>query len=241
MAESTPVSNDLLSDIATDYPENTPNFDQADAVAEDFEDEPPEQQIIEEVPPEPIKVIDAAATAMVKKERRAKSAGIFSAVMISQRAYISIRNVGDNIKQSLEKKVSFDIEGKCIVEGYVKPGSCKVISYSSGQLSGSDVVFEVIIECLVCCPVEGMHITCIVKNITESAGIKAETDDDPSPVIIYIARDHHINNPMFNKVIVGNKIKVRVIGQRFELNDSYISVIAELIDDNLAKHIKKKL
>ena len=38
----------------------------------------------------------------------------------------------------------------------------------------------------------------------------------------------------------GDKIKVRVIGQRYELNDSYISVIAELIEDRAAKYGKKK-
>ena len=39
---------------------------------------------------------------------------------------------------------------------------------------------------------------------------------------------------------VGDKIKVRVIGQRFELNDKYISVIAELIEDKAAKYGNKK-
>ena len=33
---------------------------------------------------------------------------------------------------------------------------------------------------------------------------------------------------------------MRVIGQRFELNDSYISVIAELIEDKGAKYKPKK-
>ena len=78
------------------------------------------------------------------------------------------------------------------------------------------------------------------KNITESAGIKAETEDEPSPVVIYVARDHHFNNSNFAKVKPGDKIKVRVIGQRYELNDPYISVIAELMEERSAKHSKKK-
>ena len=43
--------------------------------------------------------------------------------MITQRIPLSIIYVGKNIKQALEKKISNEIEGKCIVEGYVKPGS----------------------------------------------------------------------------------------------------------------------
>lgn len=172
--------------------------------------------------------------------RRQRHFGIYTTMMITQKAYLSILNVGDNVKQTLEKYISQNIEGKCIAEGFVKPQSTRILTYSSGELNGSDVVFEVVFECLVCCPVEGMHIDCIVKNITETAGIRAETDETPSPLVIYIARDHHYNNPAFSKVKSGDKIKVRVIGQRYELNDKYISVIAELIEDKKERFRKPK-
>ena len=54
---------------------------------------------------------------------RAKSSGIYNSILITQRVPMSIVYIGDNIKQTLEKKIAFDIEGKCIVEGFVKPGS----------------------------------------------------------------------------------------------------------------------
>jgi hypothetical protein len=181
-----------------------------------------------------------AATKRENTRRKTASVGIYTPTMLTKRLMLSIIHVGDNIKEVIEKKVGFELDGRCIVEGYVKPGSCRVLSYSSGELSGSDVMFEAVIECLVCCPVEGMHIHCMVKNITETAGIKAETEDEPSPVIIYVARDHHINNKYFNTVKINDKIKVRVIGQRFELNDKYISVIAELIEDKSEKYVVKR-
>ena len=169
---------------------------------------------------------------------RAKVPGIYNNVLITRRVPLSIVYIGDNIKQTLERKIAFDIEGKCIVEGYVKPGSCAVLSYSSGELNGSDANFIVIIECLVCCPVEGMIISCVVKNITESAGIKAKTIELPSPVVIYIARDHHFKNIEFSKLKVDDNIVVKVIGQRFELNDECISVIAELVENKPVKYRK---
>jgi DNA-directed RNA polymerase subunit E'/Rpb7 len=171
---------------------------------------------------------------------RTRQLGIYTTMMITQKAHLSILNVGDNIKQTLEKYISQNIEGKCIAEGYIKPQTTKIVSYSSGELNGSDVVFEVIFECLVCSPVEGMHVDCVVKNITESAGIRAEIDEMPSPLVIYIARDHHFNNPAFSKVKTGDKIKARVIGQRYELNDKYISVIAELLEDKKERFKKPK-
>ena len=91
--------------------------------------------------------------------------------------------------------------------------------------------FEVVIQCEVCSPVEGMHISCIAKHINK-AGIRAEINETPSPVVIFIARDHNYASPLFADVKENNDIKVRVIGQRFELNDKYISVIAEIVESN---------
>ena len=184
--------------------------------------------------PAPAPAVQAAhapvAQARVKpKYNHPKQIGIYSTILITRSIPVNIINVGNNIKQTLEKAISLQIEGKCTVDGYIKPNSTKILTYSSGLVNGPDIVFEVTFECLVCSPVEGMHIKCIVKNITK-AGIRAETNEDPSPVVIFVARDHHYNQEYFSTVKENDDIKVRVIGQRFELNDKYISVIAELLE-----------
>ena len=153
---------------------------------------------------------------------------LFSNSLITKKVHVNIQNIGNNIKNTLEKMVASEIEGKCIVEGYVKPGSTKIMTYSSGLIHSSSVTFEVMYECSICSPVEGMNITCIAKNITK-AGIRAETLDLPSPVVIFVARDHHYTTPYFSEVKENDEIVVKVIGQRYELNDKYISIIAELL------------
>jgi len=179
-----------------------------------------------------------------KKENNRKNfknlLGIYSNMLITRKVPVVINNVGSGIKETLEKIISNTIEGKCIVEGFVKPNSTKIITNSSGIINGNNINFEVVFECDVCSPVEGMHIDCIAKNITK-AGIRAETTNEPSPVIIFISRDHHYSSTYFASIKPNQEIKVRVIGQRFELNDKYISVIAELIEikENKFK-IKKK-
>ena len=86
-----------------------------------------------------------------------------------------------------------------------------------------------VIECEVCFPVEGMVVDCLARNITK-AGIRAESaTDSPSPIVVFVARDHHYQSKQFSNVQEGDKIRIRVIGQRFELNDKYISIIAELV------------
>lgn len=212
-----------------------------------------EQPIVEEQPNTEPSILDApplketsvatVATPLAIKKQfkpkpkvvRLKHMDIYSNVLITRKIPVNIINVGSNIKQTLEKVISLQIEGKCIVEGYVKQNSTKIISYSSGLVNGADIMFDVTFECLVCSPVEGMHIKCIAKNITK-AGIRAETDENPSPVVIFIARDHHYNLPYFSTIKENDEIKVRVIGQRFELNDKYISIIAELLEPKEDKY-----
>lgn len=173
------------------------------------------------------------------KKRKTIEIGIYSKTLITRKIPVNIKYVGSNIKQTLENIISSEIEGRCIVEGFVKPSTTKILTYSSGLIDGVNIMFEIVFECLVCSPVEGMHIKCIAKNITK-AGIRAETDEDPSPVIIFIARDHHNTSKYFASVKQNDSIKVRVIGQRYELNDKYISIIAELIKTTEDKNINAK-
>jgi len=163
-----------------------------------------------------------------KQSSASDKSSLFSNSLITKKVHVNIQNIGNNIKNTLEKMVASEIEGKCIVEGYVKPGSTKIMTYSSGLIHSSSVTFEVMYECSICSPVEGMNITCIAKNITK-AGIRAETLDLPSPVVIFVARDHHYTTPYFSEVKENDEIVVKVIGQRYELNDKYISIIAELL------------
>lgn len=156
------------------------------------------------------------------------NSSIYTNTLITQKTVISINYIGNKLQETIEAQISSKIEGKCIVEGFVKPGSVKIMTYSSGLLKANHVIFDVVFECMICSPVEGMHIQCIAKNITK-AGIRAETIENPSPVVIFIARDHHYTSSDFNDVKEGDNIKVRVIGQRFELNDAYISIIGELL------------
>lgn len=164
------------------------------------------------------------------KRRETKITSIYSRCLITRNITLPITAIGKNIKETIEQNVSIHFEGKCIVEGYVKVGSIKVITFSSGIIArGTHVLFQVVFECDICFPVEGMLISCIAQNVTK-AGIKASSaEENPSPIIVFIARDHNFNNSMFSEIKVGEKFNVRVIGQRFELNDKYVSIIGELV------------
>jgi len=165
---------------------------------------------------------------MLKQDdnKREKVYGVYIPSFITRKVFLSINDIGKNIKQNLERSISADVEGRCIVEGYVKPKSINITSYSSGKVNGNLVEYHATFECMICNPVEGMVVYAIVKTITK-AGIHAKVidDEDNEPITVFIARDHHINNTLFDEVKENAKIKVTIIGNRFELNDTTICTI----------------
>ena len=178
-------------------------------------------------------------TQVAKKDTRKKAGdiGVYMNSLLSRKIHIPFKKVGKNIKELLQNKIKRDIEGKCTIEGFIKPDSTRVLTYSSGLLFEDVIEFDVAFECLVCCPVEGMKIKCIVKNKTQ-AGIRAVIDEDVSPVVIYITRDHHYNNKYFSTVEEGDEITAKVIGQRYELNDEQVSIIGEIVEPKSDKYKK---
>ena len=154
---------------------------------------------------------------------------VYSLSQITKKIALPITAIGRSLQQTIEETIAAMVEGHCIVEGYVRPKSVRVITYSSGIIKGTEVIFDVVFECEVCFPVAGMLFNCVAKNITK-AGIRAESADEiPSPFVLFVARDHYYSNDYFNSIEENEKFVAKVIAQRFELNDKYVSIIAEII------------
>jgi len=161
------------------------------------------------------------------KQREIKT--VYSLSQITKKISLPINAIGRNLQKTIEETIDAMVSGKCIVEGYVKPHSIRVITFSSGLIKGTEILFDVVFECEVCFPVAGMLFNCIAKNITK-AGIRAESvEENPSPFVLFVARDHYYSNDYFNSIEENEKFVAKVIAQRFELNDKYVSIIAELV------------
>lgn len=146
-----------------------------------------------------------------------------------------------HIKDVLTLEVSKMLEGKCSIEGYVCPGSIQITQHSCGRLHGGNVIFDVDISCLMCLPNEHTKISCVAKTITQ-AGIRAVAvglkPGAVSPIEVFLSRDMNLQmNPngcskaiveCFGRVREGDTIVVEIIGRRFVLNDTHITIIALL-------------
>ena len=173
-------------------------------------------------------------TALDKKQRKHKNVDLYSDVLDTAKILLSFKETNKNLKNIIEMKLKNKLEKRCNSNGYIKMNTLTVINYSSGILRGNNIEFTVIIQYKACYPVEGMIVRSKVKNVTK-AGIRAEISekDEPTPMVIFIARDHHNNNDEFINVKEGDYINAKIIGKRFELNDSYISVIAEMASNEI--------
>lgn len=145
--------------------------------------------------------------------------------------------VGKTIQEVLTTYIKQLYEGKCIKEGYVRPNSIKLIQFSSGICCGENILFHIVYQAMICYPIEGTKIVIEITNITK-AGIRGKSRDPTSPIDVFIARDHNVLEDYINKYQIGDNIFVEIIGQRFEINDTSISIIAEIVENKSLLSIK---
>ena len=153
---------------------------------------------------------------------------IYHKSLLTRRVSIPMTKMGGSIQQVLQEALA-GMEGKCGEEGYIKRNSIQIFTYSCGLIKGPNVIVQVVFECQVSNPVPNQVIECIVEHNTR-AGIKARLRaKGDSPFIVFLARDHHYLIPHFSEIKEEEKIKVKILGQRFEINDPKISIIGSLI------------
>ena len=179
------------------------------------------------------------ATVIIKKPKKTLAEcgkidktiyGVYLKSVLERKVCLNITEIGKSVKQNLEMKLEMQLGGKCVYEGYIKPKTVEIRSYSSGLVNGNNVEFYVTFDAMVCLPVEGMEIECVCKTITK-AGIHAEVIDKQKnkPITMFIARDHHYLDSKFSNIKENDKITARVIGIRYELNDDFICTIGKLV------------
>ena len=171
--------------------------------------------------------VKTGASGRSERSARARGGGLYHEAMLKRSLALPVSATGRDVGAALLAELDKRMSGRCVAEGYVKPESIEIVQHSGSRLVGDQAIFAADVACQVCLPVEGMEIQCIDEDVTK-AGVRAKATDEPSPVVVFVARDHNNTSEAFSKVVPGDRIRARVIGQRFELNDPYVSVIAEL-------------
>jgi DNA-directed RNA polymerase subunit E'/Rpb7 len=153
----------------------------------------------------------------------------FKTSIITKRCMIPIYELSNNIQQTILNILKTEFEGKCSNEGYIQKNSINIIEHSIGIANENHIIYDATFEASVCYPVEDQIINCRIDNITK-AGVKAVLSETDNPIVVFAARDLHLDNDEFNSLTIGDQINVSIIGTRFEIYDQYISAIAKFIN-----------
>ncbi len=152
--------------------------------------------------------------------------------LLSKRVCLSNLETGSNVEKNLQKLIAHQCEGKCINEGVVIRDSVRIVQVSAGKVVNGKIEFGVQYECLICLPIRDMILDdCVISSITK-AGISSVYHVNNQPVLtVRIVRDNNYNNDDFNNIqqdAIGTKIKAKVIGCIYELNEKTITTICDL-------------
>ena len=157
---------------------------------------------------------------------------IYNKSLLQTKVILSVTEVGRNLQDNLVLKIERKIGGKCIHDGYIQPKSIELVSHSSGNILGEYIEFHVVYHCNVCNPPDDMELECVCKTVTK-AGVHAQVMDEHgnAPITVFVAREHEDANA-FQDMKEGDVLRVCVLGQRFELNDDCVCVIATLVESS---------
>lgn len=129
----------------------------------------------------------------------------------------------------LIEKLQKQLEGKCSKHGYVIPGSLRLLSRSlgiveKGHFTG-DILYYLKVEGKVYNPPDGTRVEgeVIRKN---KMGLYVILHD---AIRIMIPRDLHIGNESFDKIEMGDRIKIEIKKSRFQVNDTHILSIGQYL------------
>lgn len=131
------------------------------------------------------------------------------------------QELSGNLEDILMKKLTNQLEEKCIKEGYVRKGSIQLIRRSVGMMNENqftgDIHFYFLLMAQVCNPSVGMHIRAMVFQ-NHKIGILATF----GPLEILLPREIHVDKSVFANFKRGDWIDIILLGKRFKLNDKKI-------------------
>lgn len=135
----------------------------------------------------------------------------------------------ESIDNLLERKAKELVENKCSEQGFVLPGTVKLLSRSMGYFEAArftgDAIYYVKLQGKVIYPADGVRVVgeVIRKN---KMGLYV---DYRKAIRIQVPRDLHIGSEEYEEVEVGDKIEIELKRSKFQINDQYILASAIFI------------
>jgi DNA-directed RNA polymerase subunit E'/Rpb7 len=152
---------------------------------------------------------------------------------------LSPEELGESFDETIITKLKSTHEGICSRFGYIKPGSLEVVRRSMGMFGkqhfNGHIRFELVCRGEVCNPPQGMVVDGVVKNknalgLLVTSNITIGNESVPVLDIIVPRKSNGISSEIdLDSVQIGDSILVMVMGKRYQLNDTSISIIGRAV------------
>jgi len=164
---------------------------------------------------------------------------MFFPVRFRTHIQLSPLELSSNFDDVIKTKMKENLEGLCSRFGYIKPGSLQIIKRSAGlfgkQHFNGYIRFDLLCKGEACNPPQGLVVEAIVKN-KNALGLLAESsmfiNGEKIPVldIIVPKKSNGIASEIdLDEVQTGDSIYIMVMGKRYQLNDTNISIIGRAV------------
>ena len=164
---------------------------------------------------------------------------MFFPVRFRTHIQLSPLELNSNFDDVIKTKMKENLEGLCSRFGYIKPGSLQIIKRSAGlfgkQHFNGYIRFDLLCKGEACNPPQGLVVEAIVKN-KNALGLLAESsmfiNGEKIPVldIIVPKKSNGIASEIdLDEVQTGDSIYIMVMGKRYQLNDTNISIIGRAV------------
>lgn len=159
---------------------------------------------------------------------------LFKTVYMDQRVELApteFREAAADIDSFLLEKMRKQLEGKCSTQGYVKPGSVKILARSMGQAEHGRFtgVFifhcKISIDCLLAYADQTVECRILKMNKLGGYALLVEEDQVLEAMRILIPRDLHLGNVEFDALQSGSTVRARILRSRFQANDPFIQAV----------------
>lgn len=149
----------------------------------------------------------------------------------------------NQIDQNIKLNILNKFENKCNSIGFVKKNSIKLIKRSLGFHNpitfNNKIYFNILCSASICNPNKNDIFLSKITGINK-IGITAKicTNDNSIPISIIISK--HNQTIDISKLKINDYIYAQILAKKFTLNSNIIKTIANIVDDNYIKNLKKQ-
>ena len=170
----------------------------------------------------------------------------FVITTFNDKVKLTPKMVNNNVLSNILKVLKMKNEGKCSKHGYIKKNSIEIIHKSIGKVEMQSlhgyVIYDVHFRACVCNPVIGNYLECVVKKINNFGILCTSQIHDNNTMIdvLDIIIPKHSSsiqsNVNLHDITVNMNVIIEIVGKKYQLNKSTISVVGKIIAINTSNN-----